>query len=158
MSAKKSFCRIGDFYCSMSMSVRARSWSNPSRHHSGGVTCVLVTFVHRTKENGSRKTENTPFHRNLGNRQPATFNVLKTSDWTACQNIKAHLWRPKSYLWRAGGLFYLTNDFFFAFCMLYRFEKPLVIFFYVFFFVCVYVRFHFNIFVYCWFIYLIHVL
>lgn len=109
---RKSFCRIGDFYCSMSMSVRARSWSNPSRHHSGGVTCVLVTFVHRTKENGSRKTENTPFHRNLGNRQPATFNVLKTSDWTACQNIKAHLWRPKSYLWRAGGLFYLTNDFF----------------------------------------------
>ncbi len=107
----KAFCRIGDFYCSMSMSVRARSWSNPSRHHSGGVTCVLVTFIHRTKENGSRKTENTPFHRNQGNRQPATFNVLKTSDWTACQNIKAHLWRPKSHLWKEGGLFYLTNDF-----------------------------------------------
>lgn len=53
----KSFCRIGDFRCSLNISVRAQSWTNPSRHHSGGVTCALLTFVRRTKENGSRKKE-----------------------------------------------------------------------------------------------------
>lgn len=76
----KAFCRIGDFRCSLNISVRAQSWTNPSRHHSGGVTCALLTLVRRTKENGSRRKENALFQRNLDNRQPATFNVLKTSD------------------------------------------------------------------------------
>lgn len=112
----KSFCRIGDFRCSLNISVRAQSWTNPSRHHSGGVTCALLTFVRRTKENGSRKKENTPFRWNLGNRQPATFNVLKTSDWAACQNIKAHLWRPKSHVWREGGDYSILQMIFYIKC------------------------------------------